>query len=273
MSKNVKKFGLVLLVLAISMLAAVAVSAQDEDAPGDGPRDRFRLGDREVIQVIVEQTGLTVEEIFAEVRDGKTLAEVITENGGDVEAIVSAAVETMTEIVNEAVASGVITQERADDILAGLEDRIRAALNGEGRLIGPPDREDRGDRPHPVRGILAAAAEATGLELDALMAQLREGATLGEILSANGADVEAFIDGLLADAQARFAEAVEAGRVTQQQADERLDDMRGRIEDLLNRTLPERGERPDRPNRPDRPGGPGGNGNGGNGNGEGAPGA
>ena len=106
-------------------------------------------------------------------------------------------------------------------------------------------RPDRGEHgrfgPRPRLGLaLDAAAEALGISLDELRADLREGKTLAEVAGEQGIDVQQVVDGLTAAAAARLDQAVADGRLTQEQADLRLQETTERIQELVNEPLPER---------------------------------
>ena len=72
-----------------------------------------------------EALGLTPEELFAELREGKNPAEIAEEQGIELEAVyeaVSAAQgETMEQAIKQAVEDGSMSQERANWMLEGLE--------------------------------------------------------------------------------------------------------------------------------------------------------
>jgi hypothetical protein len=70
--------------------------------------------------------------------------------------------------------------------------------------------------------MIVTAAEALGLEPDALFDALRNGQTLTEIAEAQGVDVQSVYDAVLAEAGEHVAALVEAGTITQEQADEHL---------------------------------------------------
>ena len=115
----------------------------------------------------------------------------------------------------ELVEDGVITQAQADAILEGLETDAWA-LGTRGR--GPGEG-------------LAAAAEVLGMEVDDLRAQLLEGATLAEIAGTQAGDV---VDALVADRVERLEAAVADGRLTQDEADERLADLEAHVTEFVN---------------------------------------
>ncbi|MCP5025893.1 MAG: hypothetical protein GY929_06370, partial [Actinomycetia bacterium] len=58
---------------------------------------------------------------------------------------------------------------------------------------------------------LDTVAEIIGIEADELKAALDEGQSLADVAEANGVDPDAVVDALIADAEARIEEKVEAG--------------------------------------------------------------
>lgn len=201
---------------------------------GDLPfADRSRQGiERALITAVTNATGMQPMEIVRAVRDGETLENIIVSSGSSVDAVVADAMTIATERVNELVANERITQEQADNILGTLEQTFTDILNGDFQLM-PPNRE-RGDREGRGPGILRKIAEDTGVTPIELIRQLRDGATPAQILTDAGIDVDTFVDELLVTTQERLATAVENERITQEQADERLDTIRTTLTDRLN---------------------------------------
>lgn len=120
---------------ALVALSAVGVaSAQGLEQRGDGPRGRggrhpILRGLHHVATAITEATGLERTDIVAQLAEGKTLAEVITENGGDVETVKTELLAPLQERAAAAVDAERITQERADELLASASERIDTLLN------------------------------------------------------------------------------------------------------------------------------------------------
>ncbi len=81
--------------------------------------------------------GLTGAELGAELEDGKTLAEIAKAEGKSVSGLVQALVKEAKARITEAVADGRLTQARADELEAGLEERITDLVNGELHGAGP----------------------------------------------------------------------------------------------------------------------------------------
>lgn len=267
MTGTMKRLTLLFVVAMMVAVGVVSVSAQDTPPGPDGrPPVGERMGDgpiRELIDAIVAQTDLTEEDIRTQLSEGMTLAEIITAAGGDVQAIVDAVMAPAIERAEEAVIAGRITQERADEILARLEAGINDALNRELLFAG------RGgaimDRLGSLvnRALIGQAAEALNMTTREIIGELRDGASLADVLSAGGVDVDAFIADAVAEVAATLAEAVEEGRLTQAQADALLEGLEAAVTERVNSTGPWRDGGPDRPERPWRDGEGRGGGNGG----------
>jgi uncharacterized protein YidB (DUF937 family) len=95
------------------------------------------LGD---MSTVAESLGISEDELRAALADGQTIAEIAEEQGVDVQDVIDDIVAAQRERVDEAVAEGRLTQEEADELLAGAEERVTAFVNGE-----LPDREDLPD--------------------------------------------------------------------------------------------------------------------------------
>lgn len=96
-----------------------------------------------------------------------------------------------------------------------------------------------GPRPglrRPLAHGLATAAEVLGMEVEDLAARLREGATLAEIA---GDQAGALIAALVAEVEEHLARAVENGRITQEEADERAAEAEERITTFVEEGPPE----------------------------------
>ncbi len=95
------------------------------------------------ISTVAESLGIGEDELRAALADGQTIADIAEEQGVDVQDVVDDIVAAQRERLDEAVAEGHLTQEEADEFLAGVEERVTAFVNGE-----LPDREDLRELPH-----------------------------------------------------------------------------------------------------------------------------
>jgi polyhydroxyalkanoate synthesis regulator phasin len=137
------------------------------------------------------------------------------------------AVQRITDALSGLVSDGSITQEQADEVASTLSDAG----------IG-----DRGG-PHGGGPDLEAAATALGMTQEELRTALEtEGTTLADVAGQQSVEVDALVDALVAAQQERIAAAVEDGRLTQEEADQRLADLEERITERVNSAMPERGD-------------------------------
>jgi hypothetical protein len=140
--------------------------------------------------------------------------------------------------VDAALEAGRITEEEAER----LRERIR---EGEAPLFFGP--RVFGGHHHHGGKVLVSKLEAAAEYLDLTNAELRErlegGQSLADVARAEDKSVEGLKQAILDDAEQRLNEAVEEGELTRQRADEMLERLRGRIDELVERDFEERGRR------------------------------
>ena len=225
------------LMLSISSLFIGTVAAQDtgsENRPGNVRS--------EVRAAIMAETDLTMQEIAQQLRDGATLAEIIERNGGDVEAVIAATVEVITASIDQAVENETITQERADALLENLETRVRDAVNGEGFAGTLRDgfnnrRDNRRDNLRngaEMMALLQATKDLTELSNADLATAVRESETLAEVITGNGATVDDVVAAATTTITERVNQWVEDERITQEQADEILENLEAELTEMVN---------------------------------------
>ncbi len=79
---------------------------------------------------------------------------------------------------------------------------------------------------------VAIAAEALGMEQADLVAELRDGKTIAQVAEEQGVELQTVVDAIVDAHAERLAQAVEAGLLTQEEADERLSQL---AEDMAER--------------------------------------
>ena len=139
----------------------------------------------------------------------------------------SSAVDRITGALSGLVTDGSITQEQADEVATTLSEA------GLGRSGG-----------HHGGGMdLEAAATALGMTADELRTALEpEGTTLAQVAEDQGVAVDDLVAALVQAQEERIAAAVEDGRLTQEEADERLADLAERVTERVNSAAPVRGD-------------------------------
>ncbi|HEX2075115.1 MAG TPA: hypothetical protein VHF92_15130 [Geodermatophilus sp.] len=145
-----------------------------------------------------------------------------TDTSGSAESI---AVDRIRDALAGLVTDGSLTQEQADEVATTL---------GEAGLGG------RGGHHHGGGLDLAAAATALGLsEQDLRTALEADGTTLAQIAEDRGVAVDDLVAALVRAEEERLADAVADGRITQEQADQRLSDLEQRITERVEATFPD----------------------------------
>jgi polyhydroxyalkanoate synthesis regulator phasin len=95
-------------------------------------RHGFGLGRFWLLETAAHALGLSPDELRERLRDGRTLADIARERGASVDALVDALVEEATAAIDDAVARGRLSEDRADKVKARIAERITALVNGAG---------------------------------------------------------------------------------------------------------------------------------------------
>ena len=196
------KIGLAIVALVALATAAVGfVAAQsDEAVPGKG-----RIGD--FLSRLADNLGITQEELEGAID------------------------QTQLELLDEAVADGRVSEDKA----AKIRERIESSEGG----FGPFGRGFKGGFAHGYRlGHLGAGAEDLaeflGISVEDLRAALADGQSPAQVAEANGSSAEQLSAYLLGELETRLAEAVANGKVDQARADEVLANAAEKIDRFIN---------------------------------------
>jgi len=128
----------------------------------------------------------------------------------------------ITESLAPLVADGTITQAQADAVAAHLADQLPMRHRGGFGLRA---------------GFGEEVAEVLELTVDDLRTRLQGGESLADIAEAEGVDVQAVVDAVVAVHQEHLDEAVADGRITQEQADERAATLEEHAQDIVEGTF------------------------------------
>ena len=202
------------LVLGVGVLMTTGVGAQEGDA--QRPGERF-------VAETAERLGVTPEELTA------------------------AMTEAQSEIIDEAVAEGRLTEDQAAKLKARIEEY------GPLSVIGRRGRDGKA-LCHGARLVTGAAAEVLGKEPAEVAAAVKSGESLAEQAEAQGMSVEDFKAALLAGIKATLQTKVDEGTITQVQGDRIFAGIEENIDRIVNFEGQEgrgpchrRGDRGDRP--------------------------
>lgn len=206
---------MVLLVVVIVALVSVGVVGAQEPGGQPGEQGGFGRGGRgdgpglngDILRLVVEETGLTPQEILDLAQEGQSLAQIITDNGGSVENVKNALTTQIDELLNTP-----LPQLRQEQMAERL---LRGA-------------------------VVDAAAVALDMTPRDVHQDMTEGQTLSDFITANGGDVAAVSADALTRAQEFLAERVENGNLTQEEADTLLASAETMISEILSQPMPQR---------------------------------
>ncbi len=117
-----------------------------------------------------------------------------------------------------------------DDLTVQVQETDTEESDTEGDVDG----ERRGRRGHRGGCNLEAAAEAIGVDEADLRSAVQDGQSIADVAEANGVEVDVVVDAMVEAKADRIAEKVAEGRITQDEADEKLAELEGRITDRVN---------------------------------------
>jgi len=231
------------LLTATVFLVSPAMAQSPENAPA---APRVNLGARVLLRTAAETLEMTPRQLLAELvkEEGRTIANVANEKGVDPNAIVGAVVDKAAVKMSELVAAGKMTQAEADERLENIEKRVAEAINK------PLPTKATGRRVRPaVRELLKVAAETLEMTPRQLLAELlkEEGRTIANVANEKGMSPDTVVNAIVDKAAEKMSERVAAGKMTQAEADKRLENIRERVTKAVNSPLPVR-NKADRPN-------------------------
>jgi hypothetical protein len=172
-----------------------AQEVPDTTTETPAPEGGFRVGRGPGLDAAANALNMEIDELIAALGEGQTIAEVATAQSVDVNTVIDAMVADVLE-------------RRPDADETEVRERITQLVN-EGGELGGPGHHGPG---FGFRGAgLDAAANALNMELDDLVAALRDGQTIAEIAQAQGIDVNVVIDAMVAEAREKIETFVNEG--------------------------------------------------------------
>ncbi len=216
MRKSVKTFGMTAALAVMIPLSAYAATTSGEPSASGGatsaPVEKSHRGfgaelsgKGAIGEEVLELLKLDEEAYREKRKAGSTLAEIAEEQGVSRDSLKAALTEANDRKL----------EERKQRFAEGLDALIDAAPRAEGESgKGVFGRAEAAD--------LSAVAEALGLTADELKTQLKEGKTIAGIAEDKGVEAQMLIDAQKAAIEKRVNEALQAGKLTQEQADKQL---------------------------------------------------
>jgi hypothetical protein len=132
---------------AVTAIAIGAVLFGTVFAAGPGPMSDSAIGGRDVPLAVASQlTGLSQDELLAELEGGKTIPALLEEKGIDLSVFHQEVADARQAALDEAVAAGTISPERAQVMAQNMEQaQVSAGPNGPQYQAGEQSGDCTGD--------------------------------------------------------------------------------------------------------------------------------
>lgn len=156
-----------------------------------------------------------------------------------------------TTVITAAVAGGSILglvgvtgfADAATDTAADPVAAAAALVGDNGDAVDAATRAERREARQAARAAYhQEIADLLGLDVDTLKEAVREAGNLADVAEANGVDTAAVVDLIVEQKTERIDAAVEAGRITAEEAAEKSADLAERVRTRVEEGRPERGD-------------------------------
>lgn len=141
---------------------------------------------------------------------------------------------TELQIVDEMAADGKLSPDQAQK----LKDKINSGQGlGLGRFLGAYHRgRIDGARLQRLKaGIVRSAATAIGVQPRDLVKELKAGKSIADVAAAHNVSLDTVKAQITSDVQAKLNDAVSKGTITQAKADQLLQQLTAKLDDILNK--------------------------------------
>jgi lambda repressor-like predicted transcriptional regulator len=194
------------------------------------------------LEDVATYLGLKPADVVAQLRSGKSLADIAKAQGKTVDGVKTAITDAATKQLDAAVTAGKLTKDEEtkllDKLAANLDDLVND-VHGPGGFGGPGGPRHAFGFGFGLEGpgLMAGAEDVAtylGLKPAELVAQLRSGKSLADIAKAQGKTVDGLKTAITDAATKQLDAAVTAGKLTKDQETKVLDDLASHLDDLVN---------------------------------------
>lgn len=191
---------------------------------------------------VAKALGMTEAELKTELQTGKSVAEIATAKNVSLDTIVSAVITAQTDLLKQAVTDGKLTQAQADTMLANLKLTLPSRLQTKfvaGMERGRGSRDDqggpgsRGDKRAQRGAQIAVVVKALGITAEELRTELQAGKSVADVAAAKNVSISTIVDAVVAEQTTALKQAVTDGKLTQEQADQRLAMLKANLPKIL----------------------------------------
>jgi predicted DNA-binding protein YlxM (UPF0122 family) len=203
--RKVKKrlmYGAMALAIAGGAVGASAVLMPQAQAATDSQNVQHQhmgKGNKDM-DSIASLLGIDQQELLAQLKAGKSIAEIAEAQGKTEQEVIDAIVQIRQQSIDQFVQSGKLTQEKADQIKAELPDQVKQFVEMQGMAKRHLMIMDNN---------LNNIAQEIGITQQELIDQLKAGKSIAEVAEAQGKTEAQLIDALLQREKDRLTKLVE----------------------------------------------------------------
>ncbi len=200
---------------------------------------------------------MTAEELRDEIKSGKTIQELFEEKGLDYEEVAALWLADHEACLDEAVAAGELSEEQAELLQNRFEEKVSEGfLFNQMQQFGNAMRSYMHFQTEKLwnngHGVMGDILEKLGITFDELKDRIQSGESVEELAEESGIDLQAMHEERIAEQLERIDQAVEDGRITEEQADRIRERLNSQLEnpvpwqmfDRMNNRMQDRMERP-----------------------------
>ncbi len=186
---------------------------------------------RDLAGLAAEVIGIEPQQLAEELGEGRTLAEIAADHGSSRDELIAELTAAVESQIDQAVADGRLDAEQG----AQAKDRLQRRIPELVDRVHPFARAARDVVRGAVVGFgLNQAGRVLDIAPDELRDRLADGESLADVVAAAGLSDEEFIEEMLAVMGDRIDRAVDAGRITDQQAATMVNRLQQAIERALD---------------------------------------
>lgn len=190
---------------------------------GPGKGMGFEKNNEELLSLLK----LDADKLKEEQKAGKSLATIAEAQGVSVDDLVALLVKQQEANLKEAVTAGKLTQEQADKMNEKASERVKEMVQNTHQGRGPGKGMGFEKNNEELLSLLK-------LDADKLKEEQKAGKSLATIAKEQGVEVDDVIDLLVGQQEAKLKEAVKAGKLTQEQADKRSEELTAMVQKMVD---------------------------------------
>ncbi len=150
----------------------------------------------------------------------------------DVDTYDAAVEQAQNQVVDEALAEGWLTEDQAERMRERMDQDLPGPGFGGRGFMGPK----MGFMGRGEASLFTVAAEQLDMTVSELMTELRDGKSIADVAGEKSVSLETITNAYVAQLEENLKQAVEDGKMTQNQADWMLEQTKEKLPDLLDNT-------------------------------------